>query len=82
MDECESQLQKPADEPRDFFQFARFFRCVFVLANRADAESSHNFFAVAQRHAQCAADAGLFRAGLGNATIVGLQITNCDRLVL
>ena len=65
-----------------FFQFARFCRRVFMLTPGADAEGAHNFFADTDRHAQRAADAGLFRAGPGDAAGVGLQIAKRDRFGL
>jgi len=53
-----------------------------VLADCSDSNCPRNFIAVAQRHAQCAADAGLLRARLCHAAGVRLQIANRDRLVL
>lgn len=52
-------------------------RCrVFVFAARADAEGADDFVAAADGHAERAAHAGLFRAGLGHAAGVGLEIAD------
>ena len=63
----------------NFFQLARLCRCVFVLAEGADAKGADDFVTVARRDTERAADAGLARARFGHAAGVGLQIANGDR---
>jgi len=53
-----------------------------VLAHGADAECADGFSVFADGHAERAADAGLARAGFGDAAGVGLEIANGDGLVL
>jgi hypothetical protein len=60
----------------NLFQLKRFCFRVFVFVLRTDAEGSHIFFIIADRHAQRAAGAGLFCAGLGDAAGVGLEISH------
>ena len=52
-----------------------------MFALRADAERADDFTAVPNRDAERTAHAGLFRAGLGDAAGVGLEIADCHRLV-
>lgn len=67
-----------AENTGDFFQQAGFLSGVFVGALRADAERAGDFIAGADGDAKRSADAGLFRAGLGDAAGVGLEIAHGD----
>ncbi len=65
----------------DVLQRIDLRRRVIVFPRRADAEGADDFIAIANGHADGAADAGLFGAGFGHAAGIGLEIADGDGAV-